>query len=76
MEGRKVVSAFQFSNPSLLRLTYKINEGFAKDENESINIDIKSEISIGPGPENNSSVVILKVTIGSEDDTTPFYIYA
>lgn len=71
-----MVSSFQFSNPSLLNFSYKINDGFSKEEEENINLDIHSEISIGPGPDENSSVVILKITIGSDDNSAPFYIYA
>ena len=71
-----MVSSFQFSNPSLLNISYKINDGFSKEEEENINLDIHSEISIGPGPDDNSSIVILKITIGSDDNSAPFYIYA
>lgn len=71
-----MVSAFQFSNPSLMKLSYSINDNFNKDGNENINIEIKNEVEIGAGPEENSSVVILKLTIGAEDGSAPFYIYA
>lgn len=71
-----MVSAFQFSNPSLLSLSFGVNEGFSRDKNEDINIEIKSEISIAPGPEENSSVVILKLEIGAEDNSAPFHIHA
>lgn len=70
-----MVSAFQFSNPSLLKFSYKINDGFSKEE-DSINLDIHNEISIGPGPEEDTSVVVLKITIGADDNSAPFYIYA
>lgn len=71
-----MVSSFQFSNPSLMNLSFSINDGFSKDEKEDINIEIQREISIGPGSEENSSVVILKLTIGAEDNSAPFYIHA
>jgi preprotein translocase subunit SecB len=59
-----------------LNFSYKINEGFSKEKEENINLDIHSEISVGPGTDENSSVVILKITIGSDDNSAPFYIYA
>ena len=71
-----MVSSFQFSNPSILNLTYKINDGFTKKEEDNINLEIHSEISVGPGPEENSSIVVLKLTIGTDDNSAPFYIYA
>lgn len=69
-----MISEFQFSNPSLLNLSFGLNDGFVNSENT--NIEIKSEVEIGPGPEDNSAVVILKLTIGKEDVSAPFYIYA
>lgn len=69
-----MISEFQFSNPSLLNLSFGLNDGFVNSENT--NIEIKSEVEIGSGPEDNSAVVILKLTIGKEDVSAPFYIYA
>lgn len=69
-----MISEFQFSNPSLLNLTFGLNDGFINRKNT--NIEIKSEVEIGPGPEANSAVVILKLTIGKKDVSAPFYIYA
>lgn len=69
-----MISEFQFSNPSLLNLSFGLNDGFVSSENT--NIEIKSEVEIGPGPEDNSAIVILKLTIGKENVSAPFYIYA
>lgn len=67
-------SEFQFSNPSLLKLSFGLNEGFG--DNEKVKIAVKPEVEIGSGPEKDSSVVILKLAIGNEDASAPFYIYA
>lgn len=71
-----MISSFQFRNPSLLKLSFEINSGFEKKENTTINIGIENQVEIGPGIEENSAVVILKLTIGRKNDSTPFYIYA
>ena len=71
-----MVSSFQFSNPTLIGLTYKINNGFTKKEGSNINLEIHNEVSINQGPEENSSIVVLKLTIGSDDNSSPFYICA
>lgn len=71
-----MISTFQFSDPSLLKFLFEINNGFVKEGSEDINIELNTEIHIQPGPDVNSSVVILKLSIGSQDDSSPFYIYA
>lgn len=69
-----MISAFQFSNPALLKLTFELNDGF--NNNGEIEIEIKNDVEISPGPEKDSSIVVLKLTIGKKDDSAPFYIYA
>ena len=71
-----MVSSFQFSNPSLINLSFSINEDFSMKDNEGTNIDVKTEISIKDGLEKNSSMVILKLEIGSRGSSSPFYIQA
>lgn len=71
-----VASTFQFSNPSLLKISFRINESFAKEEKKEINIEVKSEVEIAPGTEENQAVVVLKLLIGAENDSAPFFIHA
>ena len=71
-----MVSSFQFSNPSLINLSFSINEDFSMKDNERTDIDVMTEISIKDGLEKNSSMVILKLEIGSRGSSSPFYIQA
>lgn len=71
-----MVSSFQFSNPSLINLSFSINEDFSMKDNEGTNIDVKTEISIKDGLEKNSSMVILKLEIGARESSSPFHIQA
>lgn len=71
-----MISSFQFSTPSLIKIDFKLNDGFIPENGEENHININTEVEISPGPEDNSSVVILKISIGAEDDSTPFYVYA
>ncbi len=52
-----MVSSFQFSNPSLINLSFSINEDFSMKDNERTDIDVMTEISIKDGLEKNSSMV-------------------
>jgi len=45
-------------------------------DNERTDIDVMTEISIKDGLEKNSSMVLLKLEIGSRDSSSPFYIQA
>ena len=46
-----MVSSFQFSNPSLINLSFSINEDFSMKDNERTDIDVMTEISIKDGLE-------------------------
>ena len=71
-----MVSSFQFSNPSLINLSFSVNEDFSMKDNERTDIDVMTEISIKDGLEKNSSMVLLKLEIGSRGSSSPFYIQA
>ena len=58
-----MVSSFQFSNPSLINLSFSINEDFSMKDNERTDIDVMTEISIKDGLEKDSSMVLLKLEI-------------
>lgn len=69
-----MVSSFQFSNPSLLKLSFILNDGFKKEDDSKINIPLDQHVEIQPGPEENSAFVVLSLLIGKKDDSTPFFI--
>ena len=70
-----MVSSFQFSNPSLLKL-FALNNGFETKDASQINISLESHVETQPGPEENSAVVVLNLLIGKKDDSSPFFIEA
>lgn len=72
-------SSFQFSNPSLTRLSFALNEGFEKEGN--LNMDIHMNARVCPiekeeGSDYQEAEVTVTLRIGTQDDTTPFYIEA
>lgn len=71
-----MVSSFQFSNPSLLKLSFALNNGFETEDASQINISLESHVETQPGPEENSAVVVLNLLIGKKDDSAPFFIEA
>ena len=46
-----MVSSFQFSNPSLLKLSFALNNGFETEDASQINISLESHVETQPGPE-------------------------
>ena len=71
-----MVSSFQFSNPSLLKLSFALNNGSETKDASQINISLESHVETQPGPEENSAVVVLNLLIGKKDDSSPFFIEA
>lgn len=69
-----MVSSFQFSNPSLLKLSFALNNGFETEDASQINISLESHVETQPGPEENSAVVVLNLLIGKKDDSSPFLL--
>ena len=69
-------SEFQFSNPALLNIVFLLNQGFEPEKDKPVKIDVETETKIGPGEDEHSSFVVLKVTIGKKDNSVPFYVCA
>ena len=44
-----MVSSFQFSNPSLLKLSFALNNGFETKDASQINISLESHVETQPG---------------------------
>ena len=68
-------SRFQFSNPVLTSIGFQENKFRAKKE-QSVQIRMNLEIDKKRKENANEAIVSLKITIGAQDDTTPFYIEA
>ena len=67
-------SKFQFSNPVLLQLTFKINENFKSKGETKISMEIERKEERDQNvPE---ALVRLCVRIGGDSDEVPFYVYA
>lgn len=67
------VSKFQFQNPILTKINFNINKDFAKEDDD---IAIESSMEIGVSRKENEPIanVSLNVTIGKNDNTSPFYV--
>lgn len=69
-------SIFQFTNPSLIRFEFVINEGFCNNENKEVSIKINMSVSVERTKGSNQANVSLKVELGERGDITPYYITA
>lgn len=67
-------SKFQFSNPSLVNLSFSINEDFKDEEEVKIKMNIETKTDREPG--SSEATVKLSISIGEESDKSPFYVYA
>lgn len=72
-------SAFQFTNPRLERLEFAAHEGFQRTSNISMDIKLSVQTQLlqnTDGTPSNQADVIITLTIGTKDDTSPFYVEA
>lgn len=72
-------SKFQFSNPKLTRLHFVVHDDFVKTESLDMAIHISVNCQKKPKADlssDNSAYVTVTVSIGTEDNSTPFYIEA
>lgn len=72
-------SSFQFSNPSLTRLSFILNESFEKEGELSMGIHMNARVLPIEKAEDDSfqeAEVSVTLCIGTKDETTPFYIEA
>lgn len=72
-------SKFQFSNPTLKRLVFDVHDDFIRqgklNMGISVNINIQRDNN-EDGTPTNSAYVLVTLSVGSEDNSTPFYIEA
>lgn len=68
-------SGFQFKAPKLIDIQFKVNKGFKNEKEEPVDIKLNGKVNIKK-LENSEAIVELTLFIGTEDDTSPFYICA
>lgn len=72
-------SKFQFTNPILKRLQFVIHSDFVRTEKLDMSIKLKSGVNyIDDSDASSSSTALVSVTVcvGTQDNSTPFYIEA
>ena len=70
------ISEFQFTNPVLMNIEFRINREFEPGEGKEIEADISFDMNICKNPEEMEAIVELTVFIGSKGKESPFYITA
>ena len=69
-------SAFQFSNPSLMKMEFCINEDFESSQDKEVKIAVNMGFRIDRSKIDNSAKVSLTLEIGKKDASDPFYVCA
>ncbi len=69
-------SIFQFTNPALRKLDFKVNDGFDNGKKKEIKINLKVETTVSRENDADNAFVTLCVTVGEETNKVPFYVYA
>ncbi len=67
------ISKFQFLNPQITKIEYKVNDNFAPDTKD-IEITNKFNVLINRDEKENVATVVLEVTLGDNSDKSPFLI--
>lgn len=72
-------SSFQFSNPTLKRLEFDVHDDFVHhgqlNMEITVNVSIQRDMNEDETP-GNSAYVLITLSVGSKDNSTPFYIEA
>lgn len=72
-------SSFQFNNPTLKRLEFDVHDDFNRqgklNMEITVNVNIQRDKAEDDTP-SNSAYVLVTLSVGSKDNTTPFYIEA
>lgn len=69
-------SAFQFTNPSLIKLEFEIKDGFDVKKDEEIEFNINMSVNVNKYPNKNEAHVELIFESGEIGENAPFYICA
>ena len=65
-------SKFQFSNPTLMNLTFEINQKFQAPPDGTVDIQVSCHINVKRDPGKNQAVVELTVEAGNKNKEAPF----
>ncbi len=69
-------SAFQFTNPALTDLEFKINEEFNKQEDKEVQLSISMSVQVDRSADTNEAIVGLTFELGEKGVNVPFYVKA
>ncbi len=69
-------SAFQYTNPALVKLDFRINQGFSGVGNKHVRIPLKISVNVDKDQAKNEALVSLSCGIGEENETLPFLVLA
>lgn len=69
-------SAFQFSDPSLTKIEFCVNEGFENNREKEVKIAVNMAFQIDRSQKDNSARVELTLEIGEKSTSDPFYVCA
>ena len=69
-------SAFQFSNPSLTKMEFCINEEFENHRDKEVRIAVNMGVQIDRNETDNNAKVSLTLEIGKKGASDPFYVCA
>ena len=69
-------SAFQFSNPSLTKFEFGINDGFNNTCGSEVNFKINIGVNVKRNEDKNEAIVELNFEVGEKNDTCPYHISA
>ncbi len=67
-------SAFKFTNPVLVDLSFMINENFNKEYNTEVHVQINMSVTINRKQDINEAEVALKIELGEKSSEAPFFI--
>lgn len=67
-------STFQFTNPTLREVVFKLNPRFVSEENREIQIQMNMAVGVNKTDGKNEALVELTCELGEESDSFPFMI--
>lgn len=67
-------STFQFTNPALREIVFKVNPKFANGENREIQVQMNMSVNVNKADDKNEASVELTCELGEESDRFPFVI--
>ena len=68
-------SFFQFTNPNLVEIVFRLNSDFNVEDEFEVNIPTETKTYIKREKDGNDAVVSLDIIIGEETSACPFYCF-